>query len=169
MPMQLHYRPLSRFKKKHPWMFARKCIDGKLCENFAEYFRLLSHKKWTRNNSTNLNLLFVTSEFSKRSVYFSGAKLYNELPVQIWQLDSFEKFRNSANTILDWDRRHWIIAFLILYNINLKALRRGKMLSILILFYFISHVFVPFKLIFYPCNKKNWIFMREYFCLCTVT
>ena len=112
---------------------------------------------------------FVTSEFSKRSVYFSGAKLYNELPVQIWQLDSFEKFRNSANTILDWDRRHWIIAFLILYNINLKALRRGKMLSILILFYFISHVFVPFKLIFYPCNKKNWIFMREYFCLCTVT
>ena len=112
---------------------------------------------------------FVTSEFSKRSVYFSGAKLYNELPVQIWQLDSFEKFRNSANTILDWDRRHWIIAFLILYNINLKPLRRGEMLSILILLYFISHVSVPFKLIFYPCNKKNWIFMREHFCLCTGT
>ena len=68
-----------------------KCIDGKLCENFAEYFTLLNHEKCTRKNL--INLLSVRTEFLKRSVYFSGAKLYNELPVQIQQLYSFEKFR----------------------------------------------------------------------------
>ena len=100
-------------------------IEG---ENFAEYFSLLKDQKHTRNNSVRLNLRSVKTEFLKRSVYFSGAKLYNELPVQIWQLDFFEKFRKSINTFFDWDRRHWIIAFLILHNINLEVLRRNEML-----------------------------------------
>ena len=70
-------------KKTHECMFLHRCIDEKLCENFAEYFSFLSHKKGTRNNSISLNLPSVRSEFTKRSVYFSSAKLYNELPVQI--------------------------------------------------------------------------------------
>ena len=68
-------------------MFARICFDLKLCENFPEYFSLLSHEKRTRNNSGSLNLLSVKIEFSKKSVYFSGAKLYNELHLQILVFD----------------------------------------------------------------------------------
>ena len=100
-PDQAHAVTLSSIvsiKKKHACLFLHKCIDGKLCENFAEYFSLLSHEKRTRNNSISLNLPSVRTQFSKRSVYFSVAKLYNDLPVQIRQLDSFEKFRNSINT-----------------------------------------------------------------------
>ena len=69
-------------------MFARKCIDGKLYENFAEYFILLIFQS-------------LKTEILKRFVYLSGAKLYNELPVQIRQLDFFEVFRKSVNTIFD--------------------------------------------------------------------
>lgn len=68
-------------------MFARICFDLKLCENIAEYLSLLSHEKRIRNNSASLNLLSVKNEFSKKSVYFSGAKLYNELPFQILVFD----------------------------------------------------------------------------------
>ena len=69
-------------------MFARKCIDGTLCENFAEYFILLIFQS-------------LKTEILKRFVYLSRAKLYNELPVQIRLLDSFEIFRKSINTIYD--------------------------------------------------------------------
>ena len=89
---------IALIKKKNACMFVRKFIDRKLCENFAEYFGLLSHEKRTRNNSISFNFPSVRNEFLKRSVYFSGAKLCNELPVWIHQLDSFEKFRNSINT-----------------------------------------------------------------------
>ena len=82
--------PTASMKMKHACMFARKCIDGKLFEKFAEYFSLMSHK----------NLPSVETEFSKRSVYFSRAKLYNELPVQIRQLDSFEIFPVSKYIFL---------------------------------------------------------------------
>ena len=70
-------------------MFVHKCIVGKFCENFPDYFSLLSNEKSLRNYSIRLNLPSVRTEFSKRSVYFSIAKLDNELPVQIRQLDSF--------------------------------------------------------------------------------
>ena len=69
-------------------MFARKCIDGTLCENFVEYFILLIFRS-------------LKTEILKRFVYLSRAKLYNELPVQIRLLDSFEIFRKSINTIYD--------------------------------------------------------------------
>ena len=67
------------------------------CMNFPQYFSLLSHEKRIRINTISLNFSSVRTEFLKRSVYISGAKPYNELPVQIRQLDSFEKFRNSIN------------------------------------------------------------------------
>ena len=100
---------------------------GKLCENFAEHFSLLNREKHTRNNLISLNLPSVRIEFSKRSVYFWGAKIHNELPVQTRQLGSFEKFRKSINAFFDWDRRDWIIAFLIHCNIDLKTVKRSKM------------------------------------------
>ena len=58
-------------ENKHAWMLVRKFIDGKWCENFAEYFSLLSHEKRTRHNTISLNLPSVRTEFSKRSVCFS--------------------------------------------------------------------------------------------------
>ena len=46
---------IASIKKKYACLFVHKCIDGKLCEQFAEYFSLLSHEKRTRNNSISLN------------------------------------------------------------------------------------------------------------------
>ena len=82
-------------------MRACLCVNvlTEICDNFAEY--LMSHEKGTRNNTISLNLPSVRSEFLKRSVYFSGAKLYNELPVHILQLDSFGKFRKSIDAFFD--------------------------------------------------------------------
>ena len=127
---QLHYQlpSIASIKKKHTCMFVHNYIDGKLSENFAEYFSLLSHQKGTSINSISLNLPSVRTVFSKRSVYLSSAKLYNELPVQIQQLTLLKIFKKSIDILFDWERRHGIISFLIFRNIGLKILRRSKML-----------------------------------------
>ena len=119
---------ISSIKKKHACVLVCKCVDGKFCENFAEFFSWLSHEKSTRDNWISLNFTSVRTEFLKKSVHFSGDNPYNELPVQIHQLESFEKFRNSINTFFDWDRRYWIIAFLILCSNDFKILRRREVL-----------------------------------------
>ena len=102
-PTQLHYHPLPRLKRNMPaCMCVNVLVENCLYENSAKYFSLRSHEKRTRNNSVSLNIPSVRNEFSKGSVYFSGAKLYNELlHVQIQQLESFEKFRKTINTFFD--------------------------------------------------------------------
>ena len=125
--MQLHYHSFPRLKRN---MLACLCVNV-LMENSVRTLQNFSvgwaTKKSTRDNWISLNFSSVGTEFSKKSVYFSGDNPYDELPVKIHQLDSFAKFRNSINTFFDWDRRYWIIAFLILCSNDLKILRRREM------------------------------------------
>ena len=74
-------------------LFVRKCMDKRLCENFDEYFNLLHHSKNTRGNNTLLKLPSVKLEFERKGFYFFGAKVYNELPNKVRQIDDFEKFK----------------------------------------------------------------------------
>ena len=124
---QLHYHSFPRLKRN---MLACLCVNV-LMENSVRTLQNFSvgwaTKKSTRDNWISLNFSSVRTEFSKKSVYFSGDNPYDELPVQIHQLDSFAKFRNSINTFFDWDRRYWIIAFLIICSNDLKILRRREM------------------------------------------
>ena len=70
---------------KHAVKFVNKCLDGVVCSNFVNYFKVLSHQKNTRNNNHMLILPKVKLELAKRSFYFMGAKLYNSLPLEIRQ------------------------------------------------------------------------------------
>ena len=74
-------------------LFVRKCMDKRLCENFDEYFNLLHHSKNTRGNNTLLKLPSVKLEFERKGFYFFSAKVYNELPNKVRQIDDFEKFK----------------------------------------------------------------------------
>ena len=88
---------IDSMNKKHACMFVKKCLNGSLCENFNNYFTILSHKKQTRNNHVALKLPKVRTEFAKKSVFFSAAKLYNELPNNIRHVSCESKFRSLLN------------------------------------------------------------------------
>ena len=60
----------------------RKCIEGEICNNFRNYFEIDQHTKSTRNSGKLLKLPNLKLEFC-----YSRAKLYNELPREIRQLD----------------------------------------------------------------------------------
>ena len=54
----------------------KKCIDGKLCENFETYFVKSVHGRVTRNNGYFLKVSKVKLEFAKNGFYFQGVKLF---------------------------------------------------------------------------------------------
>ena len=83
--------------KKHAATVVRKCIDKSVCENFQNYFKLRSHTMNTRNNNISIELPKCKLEFSKRSFYYMGAKIYNGLPKEIRESegDNFYKVLKS--------------------------------------------------------------------------
>ena len=77
---------------KHALKMVKKCIDGKLCENFENYFEKSVHDKVTRNNGYLQKVPKVKLEFAKHGFYFQGVKRFNSLPIKIRQIEDFKEF-----------------------------------------------------------------------------
>jgi len=70
----------------------RKCVDGKTCDNFVDYFTVMDHNHNTRNNNSSLRLPPTRTEYGRRSFKFMASKYYNELPSECRNEDSFKNF-----------------------------------------------------------------------------
>ena len=79
--------------KKNACCVVRKCIDDTLCSNFKDYFELFEHNFNTRNNFKMIRLPKVRLEFGRKSFYYSGAKIYNELQLNIRTAESYSEFK----------------------------------------------------------------------------
>ena len=65
----------------------RKCIEGDIYNNFRNYFEINQHTKSTSNSGTLLKVPKLKLEFFGGLLCYFGAKLSNELPREIRQLD----------------------------------------------------------------------------------
>ena len=72
----------------------RKCLDKNSCTIFQNYFELTSHMINTRNNNLMLRLPTCKINFAKKAFYYSGAKIYNELQIEVGKETKFEKFKH---------------------------------------------------------------------------
>ena len=79
--------------KKNACCIVRKCINNTICDNFTKYFELFEHDVNTRNNCKMIRLPKVKLEFARKSFYYSGAKIYNELPLIIRTSESYIDFK----------------------------------------------------------------------------
>ena len=75
----------------------RKCLNNDICEHFKDYFTLQNHGKHTRNNRHLLRLPIIKTEYARRSFYYMGAKVYNELPLEIRKAESTNDFEKQLN------------------------------------------------------------------------
>ena len=92
---------IEGFKNRHACKFVKKCMDKMVCENFHEYFTTISHGKNTRNNNYLLKLPLCRTEFARKSVSFMAANIYNRLPLDIRQTDSYNIFSGKVNCFFD--------------------------------------------------------------------
>ena len=78
--------------KSRACKLVRKCLDKDTCEQFQNYFTLREHEKQTRGNKSTLELPKIKTEYARKSFMFMGAKVYNELPMELRKIESYNEF-----------------------------------------------------------------------------
>ena len=61
----------------------RKCLNGNVCTNFQDYFRINEYNVRTRNRNILLQSPKVILDFAMNGFFFMSARLYNSLPKEI--------------------------------------------------------------------------------------
>ena len=75
-----------------------KCIHGEVCSPMKNYFELNKHKKATRNQNHLLKLPKLRLELGRQTFSYTGAKLYNDLPLDLRKQSNFNVFKNSLGS-----------------------------------------------------------------------
>ena len=83
---------LENETKKQSCLFVKKCLDQTVCDEFKDYYKIIQHNYNTCNKGFLLKLPKMRTEYGKRSVLFNGAKIYNELPIEIRKIENFKLF-----------------------------------------------------------------------------
>ena len=82
----------------HTVCLVRKCLDGKTCSSFVNYFTLHRHANTTRINDLLVKIPKFKLEFARCGFFFMGGVIYNSLPIEIRQAEAFTDFRNKTKT-----------------------------------------------------------------------
>ena len=67
--------------------------EDRTCTSFRDYFKVQSHGRGTRNDGYRLQIPFIKLKYAKSGFYSMGVTLYNELPLNIRKIESFNLFR----------------------------------------------------------------------------
>ena len=86
------------FINKHACVTVKKCLDKEICENYHDYFEVNQTMIRTRNQGFLLKIPKIRLESTKRAFYFSGAKLFNELPLDIRSENNFNVFKKKISS-----------------------------------------------------------------------
>ena len=84
-------------RKKRACEIVRRTLDGNIPEALMDYFVIKDHGRETRNRGCLINLPPIKLEYARRGFYSMGAKLYNELPLNIRTAPNSEDFYKLLN------------------------------------------------------------------------
>ena len=78
--------------RKRACEIVRKCLVKDISSLFHDYFTIINHEKRTRNNDCLLRLPKIRTEYARKSFFFMGAKVYNDLPAEIRKTENQQNF-----------------------------------------------------------------------------
>ena len=90
---------VATINRKRCCIFVYKCLKNDVCANFSNYFTTITSQTITRNNGLLIRLRKVKTEVARKSFYFQGARLYNELPREIRNSDTITQFKKFLNEL----------------------------------------------------------------------
>ena len=79
----LKWLPLAKRRDIHTTTMTFRCMSGKVPVSFKQYFKRNSYLYELRKNKNSLMIPRVKTEIARGSFYYSGAKLYNNLPNKV--------------------------------------------------------------------------------------
>lgn len=77
----------------------KRCMLNDVCTPLKSYFMINEHGINTRNKGLLLKLPKVRLEFGRKSFLFLGAKLYNSIPRNIREVETFNSFKNHIKML----------------------------------------------------------------------
>ena len=89
---------IYKIKRNLVCSFVYKIIHNQTCNNFVNYFDIINETH-TRNDGFLIRLPKVRLQSAKTSFYFSGAKCYNDLPLEIRKSASLSIFKEHLKLI----------------------------------------------------------------------
>ena len=69
----------------------RKCTDREACDSFRGYFEVQKHET-KANYHFLLKLTRIKTGYARKSFRFMGAKIYNDLPIDVRKTESLSDF-----------------------------------------------------------------------------
>lgn len=81
---------IELLNKKRICQLVFQCLQNDVCENLQNYFELMSNN--TRNKNALIRFPKVRLETCKKGFYFSGAKVFNELPLKVRTATTLTEF-----------------------------------------------------------------------------
>ena len=94
---QLNWSPLSRRRSYHKAKLVFQCLHSLAPAYFSSYFtRFSSVHSYNTRHSCRLSLPKVKHNFGKNTFIFSGAKLYNDLPLNLVNTNNIQTFCRLA-------------------------------------------------------------------------
>lgn len=72
-----------------------KILNDDICDAFKGYFLIQDHSRNTRNNKNAVVLPSFKTEYARRGFFYMGAKVFNELPLNIRKLYHDKSFKKQ--------------------------------------------------------------------------
>ena len=86
---------VTNCKKKRACELVKKIVVGDICDSLKDHFTLNNHVRVTRNNGFTVTLPKVKTEYGRRSFAFMGARIFNEVPLNIRKTDDIKSFTSA--------------------------------------------------------------------------
>ena len=96
------YSALSPEKSniKRACILVHNILKNDICDAFQGHFTTHEHIKTTRNNKCVATLPSIKTEYARRGFYYMGAKLYNELPIDVRTAENKKNFKEKLDLFL---------------------------------------------------------------------
>ena len=94
----LEFPSVVEIKKRRACMLVRKILDNDICGSLIGHFTRNKHDRVTRNSDCFAILPKIKTDYARRSFYFMGAKVYNELPLDIRKTVDYKEFVNKLSS-----------------------------------------------------------------------
>ena len=91
-------RSIIRERNVKSCLMVYKCIHDEVCSPMKNYFEIHKHERETRNQNYLVKLPKLRLELGRQAFSYSGAKLYNDLPLDLRKQDNFKDFKNSLRS-----------------------------------------------------------------------
>ena len=96
------YSALSAEKSniKQACILVHNILKNNICDAFQGHFTTHEHIKTTRNNKCLATLPSIKTEYARRGFYYMGAKLYNDLPIDVRTAENKKDFKEQLDLFL---------------------------------------------------------------------